>query len=56
LGTDKLIPMGAYDFAWPVAAKAWVPAVSLSYRYETSQIPWLDYVLPYLGYSSIVKD
>jgi len=55
-GTDKLIPMGAYDFAWPVATKAWIPAVSLSYKHETGQIPWLDYVLPYLEYSSIVKD
>ena len=55
-GTDKLIPMGAYDFAWPVATEAWIPAVSLSYKYETGQIPWLDYVLPYLEYSSIVKD
>ena len=48
-GTDTLIPMGAYDFAWPVATKAWIPAVSLSYKYETTQIPWLDYVLPYSG-------
>jgi hypothetical protein len=56
LGTDELIPMGAYDFAWPVATKAWIPAVSLSYKYETPQIPWLDYVLPYLEYSNIVKD
>ncbi len=55
-GTDTLIPMGAYDFAWPVATKAWIPAVSLSYKYETTQIPWLDYVLPYLEYSSIIKD
>ena len=55
-GTDTLIPMGAYDFAWPVATKAWIPAVSLSYKYETQQIPWLDYVLPYLEYSSIIKD
>jgi hypothetical protein len=55
-GTDTLIPMGAYDFAWPVAAKAWIPAVSLSYQYDTPRIPWLDYVLPYLEYSSIVKD
>jgi len=55
-GTDKLIPMGAYDFAWPVATKAWIPAVSVSYKVETGQIPWLDYVLPYLEYSSIVKD
>jgi hypothetical protein len=56
LGTDTLIPMGAYDFAWPVATKAWVPAISVSYKYETPQIPWLDSVLPYLEYSSIVKD
>lgn len=56
LGTDTLIPMGAYDFAWPVATKAWVPAISLSYRYETPRIPWLDSVLPYLEYSSIIKD
>ncbi|MGD8589210.1 MAG: hypothetical protein PVG22_10310 [Chromatiales bacterium] len=55
-GTDSLIPMGAYDFAWPVATKAWIPAMSLSYRYDTPQLGWLDYVLPYLEYSSIIKD
>lgn len=55
LGTDALIPMGAYDFAWPVAAKGWIPAVSLSYTYETPRLPWLDYVLPYVEYSRIVK-
>jgi hypothetical protein len=55
-GTDTLIPMGAYDFAWPVATKAWIPALSLSYRYDTPRIGWLDYVLPYLEYSSIIKD
>jgi hypothetical protein len=56
LGTDKLIPLGAYDFAWPVATEAWIPAVSLSYKYDTASIPWLDYVLPYIEYSSIIKD
>lgn len=56
LGTDKLIPMGAYDFAWPVATKAWIPAVSLSYKYTTPKLPWLDYVLPYIEYSNVVKD
>ncbi|MBK1643635.1 hypothetical protein CKO25_02965 [Thiocapsa imhoffii] len=55
-GTAALIPMGAYDFAWPVASKAWIPAISISYLKETPQIPWLDSVLPYLEYSSIVKD
>jgi hypothetical protein len=55
-GTDKLIPMGAYDFAWPVATRAWIPAVSISYLHETPQIAWLDSVLPYIEYSSIVKD
>jgi outer membrane murein-binding lipoprotein Lpp len=55
LGTDELLPMGAYDFAWPVATDAWIPAVSLSYLYETNQIPWLDSVRPYVEYSNIIK-
>lgn len=55
-GTDALIPFGAYDFAWLAATKAWIPAVSLSYKYETGQIPWLDYILPYIEYSSIIQD
>ncbi len=55
IGTDKLIDMGAYDFAWPIATDAWIPAVSLSYYHETTKIDWLDYVIPYIEYSSIVK-
>ncbi|EIP97865.1 hypothetical protein OpiT1DRAFT_02315 [Opitutaceae bacterium TAV1] len=54
-GAD-LVPMGAYDYAADVAAKAWVLAASLGYRIETKNIPWLDYVLPYVEYSSIIKD
>ncbi|WP_116364891.1 carbohydrate porin [Parahaliea mediterranea] len=54
--SDTLIPMGAYDFAWPVAAKAWVPAVSISYKMRTPGIAWLDSIRPYLEWSSIVKD
>ena len=56
LGSDSLVPMGAYDFAWPVATDAWLPAVSLSYHYSTPGIPWLDSVTPYLEYSGILKD
>jgi hypothetical protein len=56
LGTDELIPMGAYNFAWPVATDAWIPAISLSYKYTTANIPWLDSVRPYIEYSSIVKE
>lgn len=55
-GTDSLIPMGAYDFAWPVATKALIPAVSLQYSIDTPRIPWLDNVTPYIEYSSIIKD
>ena len=43
-------------YPWPVAADAWLPAVSLSYRLDTPGIPWLDYVLPYVEYSRIVKE
>jgi hypothetical protein len=56
LGSDELVVLGAYDFAWPAAARAWIPAVSLSYRIDTPSISWLNYVLPYIEYSSIVKD
>jgi hypothetical protein len=54
--TDKLIPMGAFDFAWFAATKAWLPAVSLSYSHDVPEIAWLDKVVPYLEYSQVVKD
>lgn len=56
-GTGDLIPMGAYDFAWLVASEGWIPAVSLQYNgINTSNIPWLDNVMPYIEWSSILKD
>ena len=55
LGTDELVQMGAYDFASLIASEAWIPAVSLSYYYETPQVAWLDYVIPYVEYSTIMK-
>lgn len=54
-GTDELLPMGAYDFAWPVATRAWIPSVALSYFHEATNIDWLDSVTPYIEYSSIMK-
>ncbi|QFU74737.1 hypothetical protein EY643_03195 [Halioglobus maricola] len=53
--TDDLLPFGAYDFAWPVATDAWLPAISLAYRMDLDGVSWLDYVMPYLEYSAIVK-
>ena len=56
-GTGDLIPMGAFNFAWPVASEGWVPAVSLRYHgIDTSGIPWLESVTPYLEWSAILKD
>ena len=55
-GTADLIPMGAYDFAWPVASKGLIPAVSLRYGgIDTSGISWIDSVTPYLEGSTILK-
>ena len=55
-GTADLIPMGAYDFAWPVASKGLIPAVSLRYGgIDTSGISWIDSVTPYLEASTILK-
>jgi hypothetical protein len=56
LGTDQLVQYGAYDFPSTAAAEGWVPAVSLSYTYVTGSIDWLDYLLPYIEYSSVIKD
>ncbi|AKJ96361.1 MULTISPECIES: hypothetical protein [Thioalkalivibrio] len=53
--SDKLVQFGAYDYWNEVAAEAWIPAVSASYYHETPNIPWLDYVIPYAEYSSVVK-
>ena len=55
-GTADLIPMGAYDFAWPVASKGLIPGVSLRYGgIDTSGISWIDSVTPYLEASTILK-
>ncbi len=56
LGTGDRVQFGAFDFPSTAAAKAWIPAVSLSYHQPTPSIEWLDYVIPYIEYSAIVKD
>ncbi len=55
-GTGDLIPMGAYDFAWPVAAAGWIPALSLRYRgADVSGLSWLDGVTPFVEWSALMK-
>ena len=55
-GTGDLIPMGAYDFAWPVASEGFIPALSLRYGgIDTSNISWVDSVTPYVEWSTIFK-
>ena len=55
-GTGDLIPMGAYDFAWPVASKGLIPALSLRYGgIDTSGISWIGSVTPYAEWSTILK-
>ncbi len=55
LGTDELVQLGAYDFPTLAAAKAWIPAASLSYHLDMPGVEWLDYIVPYVEYSAIVK-
>lgn len=55
LGTDERVQVGAYDFPNTIASRAWVPAVSLSYYKATPGSGWLDYVIPYAEYSTVVK-
>ena len=48
--------MGAYDFAWPVASEGIIPALSLRYNgVDASGVSWLDSVMPYVEWSSIMK-
>ncbi|MDE0297884.1 MAG: hypothetical protein OXN17_04580 [Candidatus Poribacteria bacterium] len=55
-GTGDLIPMGAYDFAWPIASKGMIPALSLRYGgIDVSSISWINSVTPYAEWSSIMK-
>ena len=55
-GTGDLIPMGAYDFTWPVAAQGIIPALSLRYNgIDTARISWLDSLTPYVEWSTILK-
>jgi len=56
LGTDELVQAGAFDFPTLMPAEAWIAGASLSYYWETPEIDWLDYVIPYVEYSSIMKD
>ena len=53
--TDQLVPSGAFAFAWLLASKAWVPAISLSYSYAPS-ISWIEKIVPYIEYSHVIKD
>lgn len=53
---DPLITMGGFNYGEGVASKAWLPGFSLSYKADTPDISWLDYALPYIEYSNIIKD
>ena len=54
--TGDVIPMGSYDFAWPVASEGIIPALSLRYNgVDTSDVPWLASVTPYVEWSSVMK-
>lgn len=55
-GTGDLIPMGAYDFAWPIASKGLIPGLALRYGgIDTTGISWIDSVTPYVEASTILK-
>lgn len=56
-GSDnRLIAMGAFGYAAPVAAKAWIPSAALSYTWTPARIPWIDSITFYNDFSVILKD
>jgi hypothetical protein len=54
-GSD-LVNSGFFDYYQTIAAKGQIPSISLSYYHETPDIGWLDYVIPYVEYSTVLKD
>ena len=55
-GTGELIPIGAYDFAWPIASNGWIPALSLRYAgIDVSGISWFDSFIPHVEWSTLLK-
>lgn len=53
---DELIAMGAFDWAAPVASKAWLPSAALSYTWSPERIGWIDSITFYNDFSIILKD
>ena len=53
-GSD-LVNMGFFDFYDMIAAKGKIPSISLSYYLETPNLESLDYVIPYIEYSTVLK-
>jgi hypothetical protein len=54
--SGDLVFMGAFDFAWPVAGKAWIPSIAVSTTITPENLDWIDSITPYIEYSSIMKD
>ena len=54
--SGDLVFMGAYDFAWPVAGKAWIPAIAASTTIIPENLDWIDSITPYVEYSNIMKE
>ncbi len=53
-GSD-LVNTGFYDYYQTIATKGQIPAVSLSYYLETPGIASLDYMIPFVEYSTVLK-
>ncbi len=50
-----LITMGAFDFAWPVAAEGIIPSAAVSYTIKPDG-DWVDAITFYNDFSVIIKD
>ena len=53
---SDLITFGAFDYTTEVATDAWIAGASLSYYHEIAAVDWVDYVIPFVEYSSIMKE
>jgi hypothetical protein len=52
---DQIV-IGGFDTPYFIAAEGTIPSIGISYTYITHQIDFIDYIIPYIDYSILIKE
>lgn len=52
---DQIV-MGGFDIPYYIAAKGTIPSIGISYTHFPQNIDFIDYIVPYVDYSLLIKD